>query len=760
MKPLAPKTTLQNRYQITELIGKGGMGEVYLAIDQRLGHSIALKRTTVGDDLMLTEAFEREARTLAQLRHSTLPKVSDHFIENDEQFLVMEYISGEDLSQRLKSTDKPFPLNWVMFWADQLLEVLTYLHTYDPPIIHRDIKPQNLKLTDSNQIVLLDFGLSKNTLGHNQVTTSGSVVGYTPHYASMEQIRGTGTNARSDIFSLSATLYHLLSNTVPSDALTRADALLSGMPDPLIPLTKFNPEITQKISDEILKGMEISQDKRFESAREMQKALRKAFNEMQKSMSAQTEAFNLEDVGYNNDDVVRSDAKTEMISGLPLISTETSTPIVSNEIPNTESVGQGNSNLSSIENASTGDFSADKTEVINVADLENIEDVSIADATVQFNGDIIDSPIGNNSGIPTEAISGEDLHQNVTLDDFPTKEEIPAAIPIESEYKTKEDFSPTDSHYKTKEDFSPTENYYKTSEDLSPEEFKTNEDISDTGDNSPDATVPLITYDVGIVENKNETENLEVSDWNEGFESEVIPANEIEQGDTSPATSNFGLTEDFSVDNRVDNTENFVAEAVENEDSQSKSKAATANSFVAQESAIKDSPKKQKSSAGKYVAILGGLGAILVILMGTGLAVGWYYTNGGFGSGDDNSTTTNPTPEITPEVAPSVESNPATVETTDTPETTVENPNSTESTEETTTTTEENSETSEPTDSTTVKSKDPKTTNTTKNKTSTTKNPTVNTTKKPKVNTNKPAVKPTKPPTPKPKKKVKNPGVI
>lgn len=277
MKPLAPNTLLQNRYKIVNMIGKGGMGEVYLAVDQRLGSAIALKRTTVGGDKVLAEAFEREARTLANLRHNVLPKVSDHFFEETEQYLVMEHISGEDLSERLKESREPFPLNWVMFWADQLLEALTYLHTNDPPIIHRDIKPQNLKLSDDNQIVLLDFGLSKNSIEQTRITTSGSIVGYTPHYAPMEQIRGTGTNARSDLYSLSATLYQLLTGIVPPDALTRADALLSGLDDPLKPISDLRSEVPKSICDVILQGMEVTLDRRPKTAREMQKSLRRAF---------------------------------------------------------------------------------------------------------------------------------------------------------------------------------------------------------------------------------------------------------------------------------------------------------------------------------------------------------------------------------------------------------------------------------------------------------------------------------------------------
>ena len=282
MKPLAPNTLLQDRYLVVHLIGKGGMGEVYLAVDQRLGSAMALKRTFFSDDEMFGNAFEREARTLARLRHPVLPKVSDHFTENETQYLVMEHIPGDDLSERLESTNKPFPLSWVLFWADQLLEALNYLHTHEPPIIHRDIKPQNLKLTDDNHIILLDFGLSKNSIENTRFSTSGSVVGYTPHYAPMEQIRGTGTNASSDLYSLSATIYQLLTNTVPPDALTRADAVLSGLSDPLLPAHEINSEVSPTISQILSKAMEIGREKRFSRAREMQKALRDAYAESQK----------------------------------------------------------------------------------------------------------------------------------------------------------------------------------------------------------------------------------------------------------------------------------------------------------------------------------------------------------------------------------------------------------------------------------------------------------------------------------------------
>src|SRR5688572_21988886 len=321
MKSLAQNTLIQSRYLIVHLIGKGGMGEVYLAVDQRLGSAVALKRTYFAGDELLGNAFEREARTLARMRHPVLPKVSDHFGEGEEQYLVMEHIAGDDLAKRLEVAQKPFPVSWVLFWADQLLDALSYLHSHEPPIIHRDIKPQNLKLTDENHIILLDFGLSKTSTGQTHISSSGStgsVVGYTPHYAPMEQIRGIGTSPRSDLYSLSATLYQLMTNVVPDDALTRADAMLNELSDPIEPPHKLNPEIPSAVSDVILKGMEVSQEKRYPNARDMQKALRLAFTQMQEAMSAQTVAFNINDVLPADQPLASAVEKTQLMPSEPL----------------------------------------------------------------------------------------------------------------------------------------------------------------------------------------------------------------------------------------------------------------------------------------------------------------------------------------------------------------------------------------------------------------------------------------------------------
>lgn len=314
MKPLAPNTLLQNRYLIVQLIGKGGMGEVYLAVDQRLGSAIALKRMLFSDEESLNQAFEREAKMLARLRHPALTKVSDHFTENEMQYLVMEHISGDDLSKRLELNQKPFPLSWVLFWADQLLDALAYLHSHEPPIIHRDIKPQNLKLTNENHIILLDFGLAKNSGGETRLSTTGDVVAYTPNYASMEQIRGTGTTARSDIYSLCATMYQLLTNIVPADALTRADSVLNSLPDPIRPLNELNPEVSPAIAKVIMKGMSLSSEQRYANAKETQMALREAYSQVQQGMSADTVAFNAAEKNQILAPVVQADLKTEQFS--------------------------------------------------------------------------------------------------------------------------------------------------------------------------------------------------------------------------------------------------------------------------------------------------------------------------------------------------------------------------------------------------------------------------------------------------------------
>jgi len=270
---LTPETILQGRYRIVRQLGQGGMGAVYEAVDQRLDTTVALKETLFADE-RLRKQFEREARLLARLHHPALPRVSDHFSEADGQFLVMQFIPGDDLSEMMTRRRGPFPVDQVLTWADQLLDALDYLHTQDPQIIHRDIKPQNLKLTSRGQIILLDFGLAKGQASEiSRVNTSASIFGYTPNYAPLEQIQGLGTDSRSDLYSLGATLYHLMTGVKPPDALTRAAALVNGQPDPLVRASEANPSVAPEVDHVLAKAMAQNREQRYVSAAEMRKAL-------------------------------------------------------------------------------------------------------------------------------------------------------------------------------------------------------------------------------------------------------------------------------------------------------------------------------------------------------------------------------------------------------------------------------------------------------------------------------------------------------
>lgn len=273
---LSAGTLINNRYLVERLIGQGGMGAVYEALDQRLGGPVALKQTTLSGE-QSDRAFEREARLLARLRHPALPKVIDYFTDEVGQFLVMEFFPGEDLAHQLTQRGGSFSVDQVLDWAEQLLQALVYLHNQEPPVLHRDIKPQNIKLTASGDIVLLDFGLAKSQAAMtSRTTTSGSIVGYTPMYAPLEQIQSTGTDARSDLYALGATLYHLLAGVPPRDTLTRAAASVSKQPDPLRPLSEINPQVPGPVSGLIGQAMALDPAERFATAGAMRVALNRA----------------------------------------------------------------------------------------------------------------------------------------------------------------------------------------------------------------------------------------------------------------------------------------------------------------------------------------------------------------------------------------------------------------------------------------------------------------------------------------------------
>ena len=271
---LAPDTILQSRYRVVRQLGMGGMGAVYEAIDLRLGHTVALKQTLTNDEEQWRQ-FEREARLMAWLNHPVLPRVTDYFTEGHRAFFVMQFVAGSDLAAILAQQPGPLPRNAVVAWADQLLDALIYLHTHERQIVHRDIKPHNLKITPTGQIVLLDFGLAKTQAADPSGSIScTSVFGYTPRYAPLEQIQDSGTSPQSDIYALGATLYHLLTGVKPPDALARATALVSARPNPLKPANEINPAVGLELTEILTRAMAQNPDERYGSATEFREALR------------------------------------------------------------------------------------------------------------------------------------------------------------------------------------------------------------------------------------------------------------------------------------------------------------------------------------------------------------------------------------------------------------------------------------------------------------------------------------------------------
>ena len=283
------------------------MGAVYEAIDERFGEPIALKEVVFASSSdsqreLVAKAFEREAKALAKAHHEVIPYVRDYFSEVGRQFLVMELVPGDDLAELLTKRHEPFPLVDCLKWLDQLLDALDYLHTLERPIIHRDIKPQNLKLNSRGKIKLLDFGIAKSAESAAATLSNQTFVGATLDYSPIEQILraidptfreyillkhreraeevlSQTTDARCDIYALGATFYHLLTNQTPPDAVKRTLETWEDRADPLRNPYEINPLIPQRISACILRAMALRREDRFDSASAMRAAVMRAVAE-------------------------------------------------------------------------------------------------------------------------------------------------------------------------------------------------------------------------------------------------------------------------------------------------------------------------------------------------------------------------------------------------------------------------------------------------------------------------------------------------
>lgn len=280
MPYLKPGDVLRDRYEIVEIIGQGGMGCIYKGADLRLeGRFTAIKdiRTDPNDSQEEQQQdrrqFQREASTLARLDHPNLPKVSDFFSEGERDFLVMDYVPGYDLRQAIERAlrrDEFIPEAVVLEWARQLTDALHYLHTQNPPVLHRDIKPANIKLTPDGLIKLVDFGLVKLMSSDDQRTITVVQGRGTALYTPLEQYGGDmgHTDARTDLYALGATLYHLVTCTPPAEAKQRFLNPRS-LPDP----RTINATLSERTARAILWAMSMHPDDRPRNVREFADAL-------------------------------------------------------------------------------------------------------------------------------------------------------------------------------------------------------------------------------------------------------------------------------------------------------------------------------------------------------------------------------------------------------------------------------------------------------------------------------------------------------
>lgn len=268
---LTPSTILWSRYRIVDLVGQGGMGAIYQAEDLRLeGRLCAIKEVVPDLDAskeyqeQSQAAFHREASVLARLDHANLPKVSDFFLYNGRNYLVMDYVPGQDLREIIENARHKgefIPEDQVLAWAEQLLNALEYLHHQEPPVLHRDIKPSNIKLTPNGTIKLVDFGLVKLLQPDDNRTITVLQGRATIQYAPLEQIGGDVgfADVRSDIYSLGATLYQLLTNEPPPDAKTR---YVKTKEEPQLSFRDINSQVSPQTENAILHALGLHPEER------------------------------------------------------------------------------------------------------------------------------------------------------------------------------------------------------------------------------------------------------------------------------------------------------------------------------------------------------------------------------------------------------------------------------------------------------------------------------------------------------------------
>ncbi len=259
---------LQERYEIDMLLGEGGFGAVYKANDRRLKKAVAVKEMLHQDTKVLRH-FEREAELLARMRHPSMTAVTDYFAEGTTYYLVMEYVSGEDLGQYLSR----WPQGALMSETQALqiinpvIDAVEYLHRQNPPIIHRDIKPANIRLSTDDSVYLVDFGIAKVYDAQNPGTMS--MLAHTPGFAPIEQYDEGLIDPRSDLYAIGATLYTMLTREPPPQAPSRV------LKDTLVPPRQYNPAISPQLERIVMRLLALRPEDRYQSVAELRQDMAK-----------------------------------------------------------------------------------------------------------------------------------------------------------------------------------------------------------------------------------------------------------------------------------------------------------------------------------------------------------------------------------------------------------------------------------------------------------------------------------------------------
>lgn len=268
---------LGNRYEIIEKIGNGGMAMVYKAKDHVLNRYVAIKilRDEFTTDPEFIKRFEIEAQSAASITHPNIVSVYDVGNEGSLYYFVMELIRGKTLKEIIIEEEGPLPWKWSINIAIQIASALEVAHKND--IVHRDIKPHNIIITEDGVAKVTDFGIAK-AVSNSTITAFGTTIG-SVHYFSPEHARGGFTDSKSDLYSLGVVLYEMLTGKVPFDADTPVSVALKHMQEEPVAPISLNDKIPQSVNDIILKAMRKDASLRYENASLMLYDLKRALKE-------------------------------------------------------------------------------------------------------------------------------------------------------------------------------------------------------------------------------------------------------------------------------------------------------------------------------------------------------------------------------------------------------------------------------------------------------------------------------------------------